>query len=120
MSSKSKKFDKGFEFGFITKLEFDGLPERRTIKSVMLQSELHGTPETIKAHLTAFGGDALTPAIVPISNSSSSILLSELSKTSYAQRWCRVDGEQRQKKRIAFDNEQAKFLAYHRSFILKH
>ncbi|PTQ79800.1 hypothetical protein C8R21_1224 [Nitrosospira multiformis] len=50
MSGKSKKTDKGFEFDFITKIEFDGPPERRTIKSVILQSEPHDTPETIKAN----------------------------------------------------------------------
>ncbi len=77
MSGKSKKADKGLESDFITKLEFEGPPERGTIKSVILQSEPHDTPETIKAHLAAFNGEALTPAIASTAGSSSSILLSE-------------------------------------------
>jgi hypothetical protein len=75
MSGKSKKADKGLEIDFI--LEFEGPPERRTIKSVILQSEPHHTPETIKAHLAVFNGEALTPAIASPAGSSSSILLSE-------------------------------------------
>jgi hypothetical protein len=74
MAGKSKKTDKGLEIDFITHIDLDEFGRR---KRITLQSEPHDTPETIKAHLAAFSGDALTPATVPTASASPSILLSE-------------------------------------------
>lgn len=75
MSGKGKKTDKGLEIDFITHIDLDEFGRR---KRITLQSEPHDTPETIKAHLDAFSGDAL--AAIPTSSPSPSILLSEAIK----------------------------------------
>jgi len=56
----NKKTNKGLETSFITHIDLDEFGRR---KKITLQTELHDSPEAIKAHLDAFSGDALTPVI---------------------------------------------------------